>query len=130
MDAELNKRYPNSEKDNFEIWDVISNPHPYTIGNKHLLDENKAGMYLSIEMAEANGVTCAHPKCNLKYAEHEKILLVMCHKNFKTKTGKAIGELQRYLLKIKAQAEKEDYKGFAFLEATTEKKLESKHTSS
>lgn len=128
MDSELNARYPSSVKGNFEVWDVISNPHPYTIGNKHLLDDNKNGAYLSIEKAEANGVKCAFMSksrevCEKTYAQHDRILLIMCHKNLKTKAGLAVNELHNYLLAIKKQGEEEGYKGFAFLEDKNEPKL-------
>lgn len=131
MEEKKLKEYGESEQGNFKVKDSIGIPHPYMITPKHL-EFNGDNMYLDIEKAENNSKQaypndifkqavcdiCKHnfrkgsqPKI-LSYAEHGQALLINCKKDFK---GKAKAELKKYLFKIKAKAEKENFKGFSFL---------------
>lgn len=59
-----------SDQDLFQVYEVTTvnhKPHAYMIGPKHI---NSSSIYLNIEECEKNGVTCAHPGCQLKYEDH------------------------------------------------------------
>ena len=116
------KSYPKSK--NFRVVDTIGVPHPYCITPKHLSSDR---MYLDgeaiREAEEKKGAVCdicrklrndGKQDKVLSYDEHEQALLVECDVDFKGKDGKANPELQKYLLKIKARAEKDKIAGFAF----------------
>lgn len=118
--------YPATEK--FRVMETIPVPHPYCITPKHL--QYGGGMYLDVEGAERRSRE-AHPNdsrrwavCDicrkrnrktgepiLSFSEHKSALLVEVND---PRELKDIPELKKYLLRIKAQAEKEGYAGFAF----------------
>jgi len=112
--------YGKSSKQNFKVIDSIGVPHPYCITPKHL---KNAGMYLGKEeiiKAEKNGAVCGTcyeikrktGKPILSYDEHKHGLLIECKKEINFNK-----ELHAYLLKIKDNATKNGYIGFAFIKA-------------
>lgn len=121
--VELQTKFGESSKHNFKIVDTIPTPHPYTITPKHL--QFNDSMYLGKEqierMEKMHGGMCGHKEegwrqCQLKYSEHKQALVVQC-KIPLTKDGKKmIPELHKWLLKIKSEAEKEGFDGFAFVD--------------
>jgi len=116
--AELREKYGASEQGNFYVLDSIGVPHPYCITPKHVAvaADHHCGILgkEAIVDAEERGARCGICKGKLAYAEHEQALLVECNVEIKGADGKAVLELQAYLLKIKAQAERDHYAGFAF----------------
>ena len=108
------KSYPKTEQ--FEVIDTIGVPHPYCITSKHVAyaADHCHGMLNEEAIRKAEKVKGAHcdvKNCNLSYNEHEQALLVACYKDIQKNE-----ELHRYLLKIKDEAEKNGYAGFAFLD--------------
>lgn len=115
--AELN--YPSTN--NFFVKDTFPEKHIYCITPKHL--EYSSGMYLDIEGAEKKGAVCdICKKANRKDSsyeimtleEHRNGLIIGCKIDIQKKENRE--ELIKYLSSIKAQVEKENYIGFAFME--------------
>lgn len=111
--------YGTSERGNFAVIDTIGVPHYYCITLKHL--EKSTGIYLDIEEAERWGAACNTCKQNarhggkiLSYKEHGLALLVECAVDFKG-NEEVEKELRAWLLKIKDEAERNRYVGFAFV---------------
>lgn len=106
-----------SEHGNFTVIDTIGVPHPYCITPRHVVyaSDHHCGMLTadSIREAEENGAQCGICKGKLLYDEHETALLVSCKKDIEA-DEEAKNELHKYLLKLKDQAEKDNYVGFAF----------------
>ncbi len=112
------KKYPKTKM--FQVVDTIGVPHPYCITPKHLSGD---GMYLDkeriIEAEEKYGAVCdicrkiqiQTGKEIMDYEEHKQALLIEVTSE---KELKDIPQLKKYLLKIKAQAEKDGFVGFAF----------------
>lgn len=119
MDAdELRAKYGASEGGNFYVVDKIGVPHPYCITPRHIAvaSDDHSGILCeaAIEDAEKKGACCGICRGQLRYKEHEQALLVECRAELKDAEGKASPELHAYLLRIKEQAEREKYAGFAF----------------
>lgn len=126
--AELLKLYGESSKKNFRVIDTIGVPHPYCITPKHMLKDH---MYMNadtIREAESQGAVCdicrklvnagKMPK-ELPYDEHKQALLVGCKLDIEDKTNlEARKELQKFMLKNKKKAEKNNMVGFAFKKIT------------
>lgn len=116
----LQVRYGKSEHGNFWIDDTIGVPHPYCIGPKHVAyaSDYRGGILDddAVEAAERAGARCCTPRCQLKYRQHERALLVTCAAPIKDDDGKATPELHAYLLACKEKAEADKYVGFAFME--------------
>jgi len=107
-----------SEHGNFYMKDTIGVPHPYCIGAKHVeIAADRFGGMLgeaAIEAAEKAGAKCGICKGQLSYAEHETAIVIGCKANGAGEDGKAVPELQQYLLKLKPLVEGH-YAGFAFM---------------
>lgn len=92
-------------------------PHPYTVGPKHVADaaDNHGGM-----MGEATlqKIRCAHPKCTLPYEEHtaDEVLFLQL-----TRDATEI-EANEELLKIKDKLLELKVDGVAFVD--TDEKFE------
>ena len=92
---------------------VNFNPHPYTIGPRHL--QYNDSMYLGkeqiLQMEAKRGPMCAHPKCRLPYKEHtcDWVAFISAAKNL-TKE-----EAHKALLALKPVAESTGLSGFAFI---------------
>ena len=125
-DKKFKGEYGTSEYGNFTIIDTIGIPHFYCIGPRHVIyaSDHFSGMLgkAAIEEAEKHGITCAVKGCNLSYGEHETALLVECKANMVIPGSKneACPELHNYLLKIKNEATRNGYTGFAFLDKRNE----------
>ena len=107
--------YGSSAKGNFKVIDTIGVPHPYCITPRHVAVASDHHMgrlgKAAIFDAEIKGAKCGVKNCDLPFEFHEEALLVACYENIKGNK-----ELENYLLKIKAEAEKNNYAGFAFLD--------------
>ena len=99
----------------FYVKDTLPEKHHYCITNKHI--EYSDTIILDIEGAEIKGAVCGtcqelHNKNYsykiMSYAEHKQILLIGCKADNDE-------ELNKYLLSIKEQTEKDGYLGFAFI---------------
>jgi len=126
------KMFGESTKGNFKIIDTIGTPHPYCIAPCHL--EFNDSMYLGsdqirqMEKDHPDKVMCdickrAYRKNQidkiLSYDEHKQSLVVECLKPMGKKTEKNLKlnpELKKFLLSIKAKAEKKKFDGFAFVD--------------
>ena len=53
-----------------DIMDINHNPHPFTIGPKHIKAANKNGHGGMLGTEVIKEVGCAHPKCNMPYEQH------------------------------------------------------------
>ncbi len=140
---ELKEKYGKSEQGNFRVVDTIQTPHTYCITPKHL--RYNAGVYLDIVGAEKRSRE-AHPnnsrlwavcdicrKINkqtgepiLTYEEHKFALVVECKTDIEDPQDekKMTPELHQWLLKIKDQANRDGYVGFAFIDARPKPKEE------
>jgi hypothetical protein len=122
MTDEKLKAYGKSEQGNFEAIDTIGVPHPYVITPHHVgvASDNFCGMLgkEAIEECERRGHGCGMKingeYCRLSFAQHEQAVLVGCSAELKDTAGKINPELHAWLLKIKDQAEKDGFAGFAF----------------
>ena len=102
--------YGKSENGNFEVIDTIGVPHPFCITPRHVAyAADHCGGRLNEKAASKH--PCGMKGCNLTYEMHETALLIACHKDIKNNE-----ELKSYLLKIVAEAESNNYAGFAFLD--------------
>ena len=120
--SNIKGNYGKSENGNFEVTDSIGVPHPYVIGPEHVAyaSDNHGGMLWTTAIIEGEklGITCKAKGCNLIYSQHEQALLVTCRADLHDAEDmkKTNPELQAYLLKIKEEAEANNYAGFAFLD--------------
>lgn len=114
--------YPHSAEGNFYAKDTIGVPHPYCIGEKHVVHaaDHFSGMLgkEALASAERAGIRCAVKGCKLSYDEHEQAILVGCRAPLKDDKGEVNPELHEWLLSIKDQAMKDGFAGFAFLDET------------
>lgn len=118
-------KFGKSKKGNFEIIDTIANPHPYCLTPKHvaMAHDNFNGRLGpdAIKAAENKQIYCYTCKeINrkqqlpiLSYDEHKHGLLVACYKDMMI--SQYLKEAKAFLLKIKAEVEKDGYDGFVFL---------------
>jgi hypothetical protein len=108
-----------TESEHFKIIDSIGVPHPYCITPKHVevASDSFGGMLgeAAIEAAEKKGAHCGMRSCQLSFKQHEQALIVECRAPLKI-NGEANPELHKFLLDNKAECEKNNYAGFAFLD--------------
>ena len=105
MNEKLEK-YPKTDK--FSITDILGVPHTYCITDKHI--QYSTGIYLNIEEAEKKGAKCGVKGCNLKYEQHEQVLLV------KSEVDPVNNEdLMDYLRSINAMCTSDGFIGFTIL---------------
>jgi hypothetical protein len=118
--AELIEEYGKSEHGNFYPIDKVITPHPYMIGAghvEHASDRFSGRLGEDAIKSFENGIgRCGWKDCNLRYEEHESVLLILCKKPYADDENKADPELHEWLLKIKDQAEANGIKGFGFKE--------------
>lgn len=110
------------KSEHFEITDTIGVPHPYCVTAEHVGEaaDHHGGILgeAAIEAGEKKGITCGMRGCQLSYKQHEQALLVACRAPLKSSDGLPNPELHKFLLDNKAEAEKNNYAGFAFLDKT------------
>lgn len=90
-------------------------PHPYTIGPKHVAfaaDHHSGilGEYAIEQMEKIHGPSCVHPGCRLRKHEHKTSHILML-KLTRDLTNK---EAAQALTKLKSLAEREGIEGFGF----------------
>jgi hypothetical protein len=121
-DHELQARYGQSTFGNFSITMTIGVPHPYCITPMHVAvaSQHHSGILNeeAIKDCERNYGKCGICHGKLKYEQHETALLVICKKDVKGTDGKAVPELDKYLMSIKEKCEADGFAGFAFMKAT------------
>jgi len=115
--SDIRGEYGKSTNGNFFVKDTIGVPHPYCIGTKHVVyaSDHCNGMLgnEAIEAAEKHGARCYMKGCNLRFDEHEIVLLVHC--GLDTEGEEAKKELHDWLLSIKDTATENKYAGFVFV---------------
>lgn len=110
-------KYPKTE--DFEVWDTIGVPHPFTIGPDHVAhasDHFSGGLGEDAirDLEKKRGKpSCYHYKdkwnrCDLKYDEHEQAVRIKCKKE-------APEALKQYCQDIVPLVEKDGYAGFVFM---------------
>jgi hypothetical protein len=98
---------------------TLFDPHPYTIGSKHVAHaaDNHSGMLgdYAIRSGEKLGIKCCQPGCNLSYDDHKSDRAVMIE--IAADAPEDLNEvegLHAYLLECKELAESCGIDGFAF----------------
>jgi hypothetical protein len=91
---------------------VNFNPHPYTIGPKHVehASDHHGGM---LGDRTLDAIPCAVPGCNLSYAQHTSDNVMFLHLIKDLKMTEAQAELK----KLTAEMEKDGIDGFAFVKS-------------
>ena len=103
-------QYEKYDTEFFSVRDTMGVPHPFTIGTKHVCHaSDHHGGRLGEETCKI--IPCAMRGCQLSYEEHETALAINC----KNKDNEL---LQKYLLSIKEQCEKDKYAGFVLVDCT------------
>lgn len=110
MDEDKFSKYPTTV--NIRPIDVLIAPHPFCITHHHVAyaHDHHCGM-LTPEAVDESGAPCGVPGCQLKFSQHEKVLLLEVASNEDLKN---VPGLHEYLLEIKEMATKDGYAGFAF----------------
>ena len=105
---------------------VNFNPHPYTIGTKHVVfaSDHHSGLLgdTALDAFEKQGGKCAHPNCYLKRAEHTHDNVVFLQLKRNANQEEVRTEMKKMLLPV----EKMGYQGFGFFETPEKFRMDEK----